>query len=489
MKFIKKLFLSLLAIGMFFSTFITVFADNTGSILINGTVNGKVYEIYKIFDLTYQEKKVSYTIDTDWKKFFEEDGKEYIVDTNTSNLNQITIGSETKYINITSDNIEEFTQKALIYASNLEGNDGSETATGESLSFSNLALGYYLVYPKGATDIIEGNGSICSITSTVPDGVVNIKATYPTIEKTVDDQNAEVGQLVQFTVTGLVPDTTGFDSYTYKITDTMTDGLKFDLEVAEFTVKFGEEKIDVTPTYQDNGFVLTFDMVSYQKYVGKEIKITYKAKVEEAAVNSSTTKNSVTLTYSNDPKTDELKTTTPIEIPVYSSLINVIKVDANNEEERLAGASFVIQNSDGEYYQALDKDGQIITDIDNTNNLTDVNWVSSFDEATLLITTETGIITFKGVENGTYYLVEVDAPLGYNKLTGPVTLKVGYSNEEETNLANVAVSHTEIVKNNSGTALPETGGIGTKLFIIIGSLLTIMPVIFFVVNKRMIKES
>ena len=69
----------------------------------------------------------------------------------------------------------------------LTSNDGSKVATGETLTFDNLDLGYYLVYPKGATDVLEGYGSICSITSTLPQATVNIKATYPIIAKIVDD--------------------------------------------------------------------------------------------------------------------------------------------------------------------------------------------------------------------------------------------------------------------------------------------------------------
>ena len=157
MKLIKRLFLCLFAFGTFFNAIINVSANNEGSIVINGTIKDKTYEIYKIFDLTYQSKKVAYTIDSDWKNFFENNGSSYIVDTNSGSLNAIAIGNTTKYINITSDNIAKFTQDALVYASKLEGNDGSKKAEGDTLTFDNLSLGYYLVYPQGATDIKEGN--------------------------------------------------------------------------------------------------------------------------------------------------------------------------------------------------------------------------------------------------------------------------------------------------------------------------------------------
>lgn len=489
MKNIKRIFLCLLTILLSIISLNKVgAANNEGSIVVNNAKEGKIYDIYKILDLTYSGTNVSYTIDKDWISFFDSVGKDFITDTNTGSLNPITIGDKTKYINITEQNINDFTKLALTYASSITGNDGSKTADGDTLTFDNLELGYYLVYPRGAANITEGNGSICSITSTVPTATVNIKADYPVIDKEVDDSNAFVGQVVTFTVTGLVPDTTGYKTYTYKVDDTMTEGLLFNNDIANFKVLFGEEEIKVTPTYKDNGFSLTFDMTDYQEYVGKTITITYNAKVTEKAVGSSTTKNSVTLTYSNNPKEDTVFTTTPIEVPVYSSQLNIIKVDAKNNSAKLEGAIFTLKNSEGKYYVAKDIEGNIITDMSTTTNVDTVSWVDTVDEATKLVTGEEGTITFKGLENGTYYLVEEKAPDGYNKLTGPVEVKVGY-NEEETNLVEVAVSHTETVENASGTSLPQTGGIGTKLFIIIGSLLAVISSAILIVNKRMTKEN
>ena len=488
MKKLKKLALGLLTLVLSFCFINNVYAFNKGSIIVNGTNVDKTYEIYKIFDLTYSGSNVAYTIDSDWENFFLNDGSKYIVSTNTGSLNAITVGNITKYINITDDNVEEFTQEALIYAASLNGNDGSKEAAGETLTFDSLSLGYYLVYPVGATDIISGNGSICSLTSTLPQATVNIKADYPIIEKSVDKQSADVGQLVQFKITGLVPDTTGYKSYIYEINDTMSSGLELDSVVAEFTVKFGTTIIDKEPVYGENSFTLTFDMTDYQDYVGETISITYKVRVTNEAINSDTTKNSVTLTYSNNPKENTTYTTIPVEIPVSSSGIKVIKVDATDNDIKLDGASFVIKDSAGNYYQALDSDGKVVTNTTSTENVTLVKWDKDIEKATVLVTDEAGIITFSGIENETYYLVEVEAPQGYNKLTGPVEVKVGY-NDDGTNLETTPVIHEKIIENNSGTALPSTGGVGTKIFIIVGSLLVVGSSVILITNKRIMKEN
>ena len=92
-----------------------------------------------------------------------------------------------------------------------------------TVKFENLDLGYYLVYPQGATDINTGAGyaSISSLTSTTPNGTVNVKATYPTIDKTVDNPDVQVGQTVTYTIKGKVPDTTGYTAYQYVVKDTI----------------------------------------------------------------------------------------------------------------------------------------------------------------------------------------------------------------------------------------------------------------------------
>ena len=413
MKNIKKLFSVLLVLVLSVFAINTFAAEIKGSITVNKTVAGKQYDIYKIFDLTYSGSKVAYTMDSTWKAFFEGEGSSYITDTNSGSLNQITIDGETKYINITDSNIVEFTQKALAYATDIEA-DATKTAEGDTVVFSDLLLGYYLVYPQGATEKEDVNGSIASIDSTMKDATVNVKAKYPEITKDVDEHTFNVGEYAKFTITGKVPDTTGYKTYTYKISDTWTPGLELDTTNVEFTVKFGEETIEtVTPVFSENGFTLTFDMTEYQEYMGNVITVTYKLKVTEEAINSENTKNSATLTYSNNPKTDTTTTTTPEEEYVYSSKIVVTKVDGADNTVKLEGATFVLMNGN-KYYQAVESEGKLV----------EVKWVDSIEDATKLTTEADGIISFEGLKNGSYKLVETKAPEGYNKLPQPVDVTI-----------------------------------------------------------------
>ena len=521
MKKLKRLIVALLALIASFGITNAVFAEGaatntTGSITIKNTTKNKIYEVYKIFDLTYnkvyetnaetgeivkdkdgnpivKKTNVAYTIDSDWTAFFNGVGSKYIIDDQsedwTDQLNQITITSvkdgnevkETKYIYITESNVAEFTQDAFDYAAkNKLKADKTGTGTGEDITIEGLALGYYLVYPQGAADIKDTYASICSITSTLPDAEVNIKATYPTINKTVNKPSFNVGEYASFKITGKVPDTTGYadGTYVYTIKDTWTKGLALDETKVDFTVKIDGTEIDVNPVYNQskNGFDLTIDVTKYQDKIGKTIEVTYKLKVTKDAINSTTTNNEAYLVYSNNPKTGETGESEKIKEYVYSAKIQVIKVDGENQDIKLEGAVFVLKNSNGEYYQATTtttQEGEI---------LTLVTWGDK-SSATELTTDENGILTFEGVVDGRYELEEITPPEGYNKLVETVPVTVVREVKE-----GVVTLITKNVANYTGTALPSTGGLGTTLFITIGSLLAVASVIILITNKRISKE-
>lgn len=478
----------------------------TGSITLNGTVQSKEYRLYRVFDLTYvpdsDPLKVSYTIAAAWEGFFAEGaaGAAYLVDENNEeeNLNPITVNGEPKFINITEGNKAEFAKAALDWAKEATADASvTEQGTDTTETVSGLPLGYYLVYPVGATEIKAEFSSICSLTSTVPDATVVIKATYPTLDKTpdvkIEDPHA-IGDIIRFTLTSKVPDMTGFEKYTFRFEDTMNDGFKFNNDVAVYIN--GKPLTDKkyytigTVTNEDgtvnpNAFSVTvkvLELVNDKVEVdgkavqpGDKVEVKYSAIITDAALTM-VAENKAKLIYSNDPNNDtETKETTEVKVSVYTVTIQINKVDGTNKTTPLSGAKFVLKNADGAFYHYVEAAGDAVAKVE---------WVADQKDADVVTTDAEGHASFQGLGEGTYELVEIEAPDGYNLLTAPVTVTVSKP-EGELPEGNTVVTQEVKVENNTGTELPETGGIGTTIFYVLGGLLVVGAVVLLVTKKRM----
>ena len=99
-----------------------------------------------------------------------------------------------------------------------------------------------------------------------------------------------------------------------------------------------------------------------------------------------------------------------------------------------------------------------------------------------------GVVTISGLKDGTYFLEETKAPDGYNKLSSEISVVISGSNLEATITNDVWTSGGIQVVNTTGSILPSTGGIGTTLFITIGSLLVIGFGVLLVTKLRLAKS-
>ena len=454
-------------------------AGGNGEITVTGTTEGKSYSAYKIFDLTQSGENVSYTIAEEWKDFFTNGaGKEYIADEKDEqgNLNPIVVSGAVKYINITDENIADFA-KAAMGELNKEGIKKTQTkkALGNSVTFSELELGYYLVHPEGATDKADGQNSIVSLTSTTPSAEVKVKGTYPTVEKKVDKPTADIGQELTYTLTSKVPDTTGYSKYTFKMTDKLSKGLTFVSNPGEVTVTIGGAPVQEHVTKNINGqdLEVSFDMLKLQDKVGQTITITYKAKLnKEAVITVGSNTNEVTLEYSNDPKDNNKTDTTKDEEKVFTAKVIINKVDGK-DQKALEGAKFVLKNSEGKFYKV-------------DENTKEVTWVDKQDEATEVTTDNQGAASFVGLAEGTYKLVETKAPDGYNLLTKDIEVEIKATKEDD-GAVTAIIDGQATVENNSGVALPGTGGMGTTLFTILGGGV-ILIALFSLAKGKLKKE-
>lgn len=522
MKNLKKLASLALALVMALALMVPAFAADTDpSITINNPKAGMTYEFYKIFDMTSvttgtgeaAKTTYSYEVNADWEGFFKsvgEDGTATYSKYLTSDKSDypITFDGQELYINLNNKNIADFANDAFAYMVKNDSITAAKSADGDdavegklTVDLTESGLGYYLVYPVGASQALDGSASVCSLTVSKPNADVSIKAEKPTIEKTSEGEkavSADVGTEVPFTVKGKVPNTAGFETYTYKVADTMSAGLTFNEDV---TVMIGDEPFNPSAdqlTYTENGFTLSIPVMDYQDEIGAEIVISYSATVNADAVTEDKVNNTATLNYSNDPTDGENTVpTTPEEVEVYTSKIVINKIDSAGAP--LSGATFALKS--GDKYYTLGENGAVSwKEVENVDDLTDAQKFTS---------DANGVVEFKGLKDGTYSLVETAAPAGYNKLAEPVEIVVDGTKKDykvvdgknvewdpavdeapgsEAVKADGQVRFLEVTKqviNLTGAELPETGGIGTTIFYTMGALLVVSAGILLVAKKRM----
>ena len=485
MKHARKLTSLLLALVMVFALAVTVAAEGTGtaetakgSITVDNPIKGQTYTAYKIFDVVYDDQDhYSYTIGSS-NPWYDTVAAYAATEGNGLKLTQVN-GGDT-YVVTTTDafSAPPFAEalKAAVDGKTgitLKVVNGKATATG-------LDLGYYFVKSSA-------NDALCNLTTTNPTVTIHDKNDMP-FSKVDDKVSAEVGETVNYTITGKVPDYTGFTTYTYKVTDTMSEGLTFQKNV-KVTVGDTDVTSACTITYDvesnANKFTVSIPVMSHT--IGAEIKVTYSALVNENAV-AKISKNSATLTYSNNPSEETEYTTTPVEETVYSSKIAIEKVEklaagATATPKKLKDAEFVL------YKKAptdADPDAiQYYKKWDDTDTTKAVSWVNTIAEATTVKTDENGEASFEGLANGTYYLVETKAPAGYNQLTEAQKVEVHDGDHNAPVTSETQLTVTATVENQAGTLLPSTGGMGTTIFYVLGFVLVVGAGVLLVTKKRM----
>ena len=406
-KLVSRFMAVLMAMTMILSMSMTAFAAEAqkGTLTVKNTVAGKTLDLYQIFTATKSGDNVAYTLNSAYEGFF-----------------------QSKITDASALTGEALSEKAYDYVKTQVGTDGSNGAafakdmlgwildsknnitatktvvtTAPSTQISDLAYGYYLVYPKGATDTSAAPGnqtytSAASLVNVTGDTSINMKSNYPTVDKKIipaqsgsgikvgaivdaswdgshhmgleDDENESedtiaprgaadekkagdfgIGDTVTYQLTSKVPDMTGYNSYTFKFSDALSKGL--DLKEV-LSVKVGNTTLTAKGTGA-NTYALAYDQAkrtltvtlndfynSYKNHTGETITVVYTATLnKDAVIGMNPNTNKAVVECSNDPTTGGTGTSEPSIVDVHTFDFTIYKYYLKGQKKTsLANAEF-----------------------------------------------------------------------------------------------------------------------------------------------------
>lgn len=467
MKHVRTILTLFVALAMALALSLPAFAasgtnDNSGSITINNAVPGQTYNIYQVLVLESYDtdkKAYAYKANPDWEGWLEDQTIYVSID-------------EQGYVTWVKDaDVVAFAKAALAHAeANKIAATQTKTATSETVTFSSLSLGYYLVD--------SSLGTLCSLDTTSPSVIMKEKNEPPTVEKKVqedstdnwgDENTAQIGDTVNFKTTITIKP----GAQNYVLHDEMSEGLTLDPDSIALTLDdapLNEKYYNVLTANLDDGcdFHITFTQ-SYLDTITKEtvVVVTYSAILNEKAVisnDANTNKTKLDYGENNETTWDETKT--------YTFLFDIVKTGEDNII--LDGAKFKLYDSE--------TGGNEIPVVKISDG---VYRLAKAGETGVEMETFNGQIEVRGLDaNTTYWLQETEAPDGYNKLPDRVEVKIEGNNLNATVENGTWMDGGVHVVNKTGSLLPSTGGMGTTLFYIGGGALVVLAIVLLVIKKR-----
>lgn len=447
----RKILNYLLVIALVFAQ--SALVVNAATINIGNTVSGQTYNAYKIFDVTNAGEGYAYSINSSNEWYG--DVVEYVAKEGTITLTRV--GTTDKYVVQTKDLDAKDFAEFLNTKKNGKTATASKKAVSETTVIDGLEAGYYFVD--------SSLGALCILHTATDKVDVKEKNAPPTIDKEADKTTASVGEVVNFTIkltAGGKADTS------YIVHDKMSDGLDLNQDSIKVqldgTTDVASENYSIIYNPEDGD---TFDITFKEAYTaGLEkdtvIVITYSAVINENAIVASEVTNEAKVQYG-----DSNSTTDKVTVKNYDfELVKYTESDASGEVQ-LEGAKFKLYNA-----KTGGEEIKLVKEADGT-------YRPAKDGETAVEYIEAGKVRINGLSNGTYYLEEIEAPEGYNQLTERYEITINDSDL----LGNSAVK----VLNTTGAMLPSTGGMGTVLFMVIGSIMVLGFGVLLVTKLRVSK--
>ena len=522
-----------MAMTMILTMSMTAFAAEAskGTLTVNNTVAGKTLDLYQIFTATKNGNNVAYTLNSAYEGFFQSK----ITDASTLKgeaLSEKAYEYVKDQVGTDGSNGAAFAKDIMGWILSASGetktaveSTHSTTTTADTKTvIENLIYGYYVVYPLGATDTSTAPGnetvkSVASLVNVTGDASINMKSNYPTVDKKIipaqsgsgitvgaivdaswdgshqmelnDENNPEdtiaphsesdekkagdfgIGDTVTYQLTSKVPDMTGYNSYTFKFSDTLSKGL--DLKEV-LSVKVGNTTLTAKKS-GTNTYALAYDQAkrtltvtlndfytSYKNRTGETITVVYTATLnKDAVIGMNPNTNKAVVEYSNNPSTDKTGTSEPSTVDAHTFDFTIYKYylkDQNNKEDKIA-----LEKAEFELYKG-NTEGTAADEQAKVNIVDEGNGVyrqATADEAKAadftsakIVSDADGKVLVKGLDAGIYYLRETKAPEGYNKLLSDIKVVIKADYDVKTGkLTSYSVDYTYNGKTTNGTAITD----------------------------------
>ena len=499
MKYMKKLLTLLAVLTLALAMAVPAFAETTTTTytitINNGTGN---YAAYQIFKGDLHEKTLS---NIEWGDNVTDEGQ-----TKFGNA-----ADKAKTITTEAD-AKAFAVEVAKYLTDPAAGTGTDSITVSG-------PGYYLIKN---TSVGEGEVFTDYILRVVGDVTVNPKSGKPTLDKQIRHNETglwgvvgdnQIGDTVEFRTLTTVPIVSGYTQYTYVIHDEMSAGLTSNVRSNEdVTIKVNDETVLDKKYYtvtvdgtNANKFTVTVDVLNAIKdgkmVEGNTLYTYYTGILNEKAkvYNDGKQENKAYLEYSNNPHDNTTTNKTPEKVVYdWTFKMGVKKVDGADGTP-LTDAKFVLSKNGNCSLGTIGDDGtpSTTTDLINLIENSDGSYTvapAGYNGSVVNVMTA-GDITINGLDDATvYYLYETKAPAGYNRLTAAVRFEITatYSDAGDNCTSVTATVNNDVqssvsvnVRNNKGSTLPSTGGIGTTIFYVIGGGLMAVAAVLLVTKKRM----